>query len=448
VAVLGLGAMGSRLAGRLLARGYDVVVWNRTAERAAPLQAEGAEAAASPAAAVARVDVVITMLADPAALAAVATGEDGFASAMCRGQTVLEMSTVGPAALERLRRALPDGVALVDAPVLGSVEAAASGTLAIFVGGAAGDVDRLRPLLAELGTPIHAGGPGAGAAAKLVANSTLLGATAVLGEAIALADALGLERQAAFDVLQQTPLAAQAERRRDALSQRSYPPRFALSLARKDADLITRAAADAGIGLPVAAAAGLWLQAAERAGAGARDYTAVLDTIVNDNARGTADATRDILAAVEAAASSTQPREAAALEIAHLIRARGDYRWVGLYDVGERDVSIVAWSGAGPPSHPRFPREHGVTARAIRSARTIVVDDVTEDGDYLEAFGDTRSEAIVPVVLRGSVVGTIDVESSDRCAFTDADAALLERCRDAASPLWHDLADRPSELRT
>jgi len=415
-----------------------VVVWNRTTERATALQAEGAEAAASPAAAVARVDVVITMLADPAALAAVAMGTSGFASAMRRGQTVVEMSTVGPAAIESLRRALPDGIALVDAPVLGSLEAAACGTLVIFVGGAPSDVDRVRPLLTELGTPIHVGGPGAGAAAKLVANSTLLGAIAVLGEAVALADALGLERETAFKVLEHTPVGEQVERRRDAISERSYPTRFALSLARKDADLITAAAAYAGLALPVAAAVRLWLTAAERAGAGASDYTAVLDTIVHDNARGAPATAGDVVAAIEAVASSGQPREAVALEVARLIRTHGDYRWVGLYDVGERDVSIIAWSGAGAPAHPRFPREHGLTARAIRSMRTVVVDDVAEDGDYLEAFGDTRSEAIVPVVLRGSVVGTVDVESNEQSAFTSADAAFLERSRDAAFPLWQE----------
>ena len=419
-----------------------MVVWNRTAERATALRQDGANVAASPAAAVARVDVVITMLADPAALAAVSTGPDGFASAMRSGQTVVEMSTVGPAALESLRRALPDGVALVDAPVLGSIEAAASGTLAIFVGGAAGDVGRVRPLLAELGTPIHVGGLRAGAAAKLVANSTLVGATAVLGEAVALADALGLERETAFEVLKHTPLAAQADRRRDALAKRSYPPRFALSLARKDADLITAAGADAGLALPIAAAVRLWLKAAERAGAGASDYTAVLDTIVNDNARGAAAPARDVVAAVGAVASSRQPREAIAVELAELIRTQGDYRWVGLYDVGERDVAIIAWSGAGPPAHPRFLREHGLTARAIEGARPVVVDDVAEDDDYLEAFGDTRSEAIVPVVLRGSVVGTIDVESNEPAAFSDADIALLERVRDAALPLWQKGTNR------
>jgi 3-hydroxyisobutyrate dehydrogenase/2-hydroxy-3-oxopropionate reductase len=280
VAVLGLGAMGSRIADRLLAAGYPVTAWNRTQEKAMPLVERGAVAAATPAAAVADVDVAITMLASPDALAAVAEGEAGIAGALRRGQTLVEMSTVGPAAIDRLRGMLGDGVTLVDAPVLGSVAEAESGRLVVFVGAAADDAKRLRPLFEELGTPLHVGGPGAGAAAKLVANSTLFGALAVLGEALALSDALGLDRDAAFSALAHTPMAAQAERRRDAIDAGSYPPRFTLSLARKDAALVVDAASAAGTSLPVASAALSWLEAADRAGAGDLDYSAVLATIL------------------------------------------------------------------------------------------------------------------------------------------------------------------------
>jgi 3-hydroxyisobutyrate dehydrogenase/2-hydroxy-3-oxopropionate reductase len=279
VAFLGLGAMGGRMARRLLAV-RRVVVWNRTRAKADELAADGAVVAPSPAAAVEGVDVVITMLADPEALVAVSEGADGFVASLSPGQTVVEMSTVGPEAVARLRRALPDRVALVDAPVLGSRDEAENGALVVLAGGSSGDVERLRPLLERFGTVIHAGDTGAGAAAKLVANSTLFGVLTVLGEAVALADGLGLDRDATFEVLARTPLAAQAERRRDALEHGSFPPRFALSLARKDAALVGEAARTAGVGLPVAAAALAWLTAAVEAGAGESDYTAVLETIV------------------------------------------------------------------------------------------------------------------------------------------------------------------------
>jgi len=143
----------------------------------------------------------------------------------------------------------------------------------------------------------------------------------------------------------------------------------------------------------------------------------------------------ETLAAIEAAASS-RPREVSAAAIAELIRAYGGYRWVGLYDVGKTDVAIVSWSGGGPPAYPRFPRTAGLTARAIAQAETVIADDVTADPAYLEAFGDTRAEAIVPVVVDALVVGTIDAESGEPHAFGDADRSFLEACAAAAVALW------------
>lgn len=280
VAVIGLGAMGSRIARRLLDAGHEIVVWNRTAARAAPLVALGAALAASPAEASRRADVTITMVADPEALAAVTEGPAGVAAGIAASGTLIEMSTVGPAAVARLAGALPAGVGLLDAPVLGSVSEAESGTLRVFVGGPPDLVARWSPLLAALGTPVHVGPLGAGASAKLVANSTLFGVLGVLGEALALAEGLGLSRDAAFDVLAATPLAAQAERRRPAIESGDYPPRFTLALARKDADLVAAAAAAAGVDLRLAPAARSWLADAAAAGLGDRDYSALLVRIL------------------------------------------------------------------------------------------------------------------------------------------------------------------------
>ena len=280
VAVVGLGAMGGRIARRFLGAGHAVVVWNRTAERMAELAEVGAAPAATPAEAARRAEAVVTMVSDPAALAAVTEGESGVAAGVAPSATVIEMSTVGPAAVSRLASVLPEGTGLLDAPVLGSVGEAESGSLTIFVGGPGTLAERWTPLLSALGSPIHVGPLGAGAAAKLVANSTLLGTLGVLGEALALADGLGLSRDAAYDVLAATPLAAQAERRREAVETGEYPVRFSLSLARKDADLIAEAAAASSVDLKLAPAARAWLAEAEGAGWGARDYSAVLARIL------------------------------------------------------------------------------------------------------------------------------------------------------------------------
>jgi 3-hydroxyisobutyrate dehydrogenase-like beta-hydroxyacid dehydrogenase len=280
VGVIGLGAMGSRVALRLLDAGHRVIVWNRTSAKAVPLVHRGATLATSPAEAARRADVVITMVTDPSALRSVTEGAEGIAAGIRSDGTLLEMSTVGPAAVSRLASVLPDGTGLLDAPVLGSVSKAESGSLVIFVGGPAELVERWTPLLSALGSPVHVGAVGTGAAAKLVANTTMFGVLGVFGEAVALAEALGLSSDAAFEVLATTPLGSQVERRREAIERGDYPVRFALSLACKDARLISQAAIAHGLDLRLAEAARTWLSDAEDAGWGKKDYTAVLARIL------------------------------------------------------------------------------------------------------------------------------------------------------------------------
>jgi len=186
------------------------------------------------------------------------------------------MSTVGPRAVLELAQRVPAEVELADAPVLGSVAEAEAGSLRIFVGGDDELFRRIRPVLAALGEPMHVGELGSGAAAKLVANSTLFAVICALGEAVALGEELGLSRDRIFDALAATPLASQAERRRHAIESGSYPPRFKLSLARKDAELVLAAAKEAGVDLRLAEAARAWFAEAEEAGLGTLDYSAVL----------------------------------------------------------------------------------------------------------------------------------------------------------------------------
>lgn len=255
VAVVGLGAMGRRFAQRVLDTGHDLVVWNRS-PREFP-----APCAASPREAASRADVVITMVADPAALAAVTEGEAGVLAGL-RG-TLVQMSTVSPEATARLARLTER---LVDAPVLGSIAEAEAGAVTIFAGG---DVAPVQALLEALGTVVPVGGVGAGTAAKLVANATLFGALAALGESVALGRALGLDDATLFDVLAATPLAAQADRRRAVLEGAPSPPRFPVRLAHKDAELIA-----AVLDQPVLAAARHWLAAVAD---GDADYTAMLN---------------------------------------------------------------------------------------------------------------------------------------------------------------------------
>jgi 3-hydroxyisobutyrate dehydrogenase len=273
--------MGGRVARRLLQAGYELVVWNRSPGKLTPLIEAGASAAATPREAAARASTLITMVADGAALRAVSEGSAGIAAGAGKQLTVIDMSTVGPAAVARLAATLPGGTGLVDAPVMGSTAEAEAGTLSIFAGGPPGVVDAARPVLSLLGTVAHVGPLGSGAGAKLVANAVLFGALTVLGEALALARGFALSPDAVSAVLAATPLADQANRRRPMIAAGEYPPRFRLALARKDAELIIDAANTAGVRAPATQAARAWLADAEAAGLGSRDYTAMLAAILN-----------------------------------------------------------------------------------------------------------------------------------------------------------------------
>jgi L-methionine (R)-S-oxide reductase len=128
-----------------------------------------------------------------------------------------------------------------------------------------------------------------------------------------------------------------------------------------------------------------------------------------------------------------------AIQIAELIRQGGSYRWVGLYTVTQREIASIGWSGgAGAPAHPRFPVTQGLSGAAVATGRAVVVNDVTADPRFLTAFASKLSEAIVPVVDPGTgmVVGTLDVESAERDAFTDAGHQTLERCAAALTGLF------------
>jgi len=282
VAVIGLGAMGARFAHRFLDAGHEVIVWNRTPEKGEDLVSRGATQAASPADAARSAEGVVTAVADPTALRAVTEGPDGITAGAGGGSTVIEMSTVGPDAIRRLRSALPPGTGLLDAPVLGSLSEAEAGTLHVFVGGEKELADRWTPLLSALGEPMHVGPLGSGASLKLVANATLVGTMTMLGETIALADALEVPREITFGVLAWTPLATQAERRREPLTTGEFPRRFDLSLARKDAELVREAATATGVDARVLTAAATWFAEAERAGLADEDYSTVLRRILGE----------------------------------------------------------------------------------------------------------------------------------------------------------------------
>jgi L-methionine (R)-S-oxide reductase len=131
-----------------------------------------------------------------------------------------------------------------------------------------------------------------------------------------------------------------------------------------------------------------------------------------------------------------EPPSARAQRVADVVREATGHRWVGVYAVEEDQVVNLAWSGPGPPAHPRFPLGAGLTGAAIHERATVVSNDVANDPRYLTALETTGSEMVVPVLASDRVVGTLDVESDRIGAFGDEDRAALERIAAELQPLY------------
>ncbi|MEO1035800.1 MAG: NAD(P)-dependent oxidoreductase [Pseudomonadota bacterium] len=253
IAVLGLGAMGARMAVRLIDAGFDVTVFNRSAAQTEPLRKLGAGTAATPAAAARDADVVLSMVRDDAASAAVwDAANDGALSAMRPDAVAIECSTVSPRRVAALAaNARARGIALIDAPLAGSRPQAEAGALIFFAGGEQSVVASLAPVFDALGQATHyMGETGTGAATKLVANALFGIQLAAIAELFGLADAQRLDAEQLLDVLAATPLvspaAAVAGR---AMLARQFAPAFPIELVAKDFDLVAATAADVGIPL-------------------------------------------------------------------------------------------------------------------------------------------------------------------------------------------------------
>jgi 3-hydroxyisobutyrate dehydrogenase len=265
VAVLGTGTMGGPIARNLLRAGYQVRVWNRTAAKAEGLALDGALLAHSPAAAVAGVDVVITMLADGAAVQEVMAGAGGALAALGPKAVWIQMSTVGVDWSDQLAAlAAGHGVTFVDAPVSGSSQPAEDGQLLILASGAELDRSRLEPLFDVLGREtLWLGRVGDGSRLKLALNNWLAVLVEGMAETLTLSSALGLDPVLFVETIAGGPLASTyATNKGNAMLKSDFAPGFPLRHAAKDAALATDAAHNVGLELPLTAALlGRWQQA-------------------------------------------------------------------------------------------------------------------------------------------------------------------------------------------
>ena len=257
IAVLGTGTMGAPIARNLLRAGYQVRVWNRTQARAQGLAADGAILASAPTAAAAGVDVLITMLADGAAVEQVMTGPDGVLSGLEPGAVWIQMSTVGVDWADRFAKlAAQHGVAYVDAPVSGSSRPAEEGQLLILASGAGAERSGLKPVFDALGRQtLWLERVGDGSRLKLALNNWLAVLVEGMAETLTLSSALGLDPRLFMATIEGGPLAsAYATTKGNAMIDADFVPGFPLRHAAKDAALAADAAHSHGAELPLTAA--------------------------------------------------------------------------------------------------------------------------------------------------------------------------------------------------
>src|SRR5919112_2949154 len=256
VGFVGLGTMGGAMAANAARAGFDVTAWNRTPGRAAELSEVGVAMRDTAAAVAGSSDVVITIVSDTPDVESVLFGQGGVAEGATPGALVVDMSTISPSATRDFATRLEaKGVAMLDAPVSGGSEGAKKGTLSIFVGGDAGDLERARPVLESLGTTItHVGPIGSGQAVKAVNQVILAGTYLGVAEGMVLAMKSGLDIDQVVGALsggaaQSWVLANRSGRMKD----NDYPLGFKVALHRKDLGIGLSMARELGASLPVSA---------------------------------------------------------------------------------------------------------------------------------------------------------------------------------------------------
>ena len=278
VAFLGLGIMGHAMAANLVKAGHDVTTWNRSAGK----KVDGAKLAASPREAAKGAEVIWICVSDTKAVEDVLFGKDGAFEAIQKGAVVADSSTILPEASQKIAaRVRERGADFVDAPVTGSKIGAAQATLIFIAGGKKGTIDKLSPLLGAMGKQtIHVGENGKGLAAKLAMNLMIAHIYQGFAEAITLADKLGVEQKALFDLIQSSMVrSGVVDYKMPFVEKRDFSPNFPLRLMHKDIRLMLEAADKVGVQLPgLETIKGIYDEAHDK-GRDDLDYAATLLTV-------------------------------------------------------------------------------------------------------------------------------------------------------------------------
>ncbi len=279
---VGLGSMGGRIAKRLLVSGYRVSGYNRTRSKAESLIEAGLQWKNSPRQVAEAADITFSMVTDTAALSSITEGDDGILAGLSSGKIYVDMSTVSPKLIRLLAGRVADtGARMLEAPVSGSIPAAESGTLILYVGGDAQVLDTVQPVFEQMSQKvIHVGGNGQAIVMKLAINLNLAPQLISLFEGILLAERSGIPRQAALDALLNSVAASTAMKYR-APFMLKMPDEvwFSAEMMKKDIQLALDLGADLGVQLQTAELADQMLTKAIELGWGGEDF-AVLYRVV------------------------------------------------------------------------------------------------------------------------------------------------------------------------
>jgi 2-hydroxy-3-oxopropionate reductase len=282
VGFVGLGIMGGPMAANLVKAGFDVIGYNRSPDPIRRLVEAGGRGADSLADAVRDAEVVVTMVPDSPDVEAVALGEDGIYATARPGTLHLEMSTIRPDVAKKVGEAGKErGFRVLDAPVSGGEQGAIDATLSVMVGGDPNDFADARPVLEAVGkTIVHVGPVGAGQTVKAANQLIVAGTIELVAEAIVFLEAYGVDTAAAVQVLA-GGLAGNAilDRKAAAMLARDFTPGFRVELHHKDLGIVTSAAREAGVVIPLGAVVAQLVASLKAQGDGGLDHSALLKLV-------------------------------------------------------------------------------------------------------------------------------------------------------------------------
>jgi 2-hydroxy-3-oxopropionate reductase len=282
VGFIGLGIMGGPMAANLVKAGFDVIGYNRGPEPTRRLVEQGGRGADSLAEAVRDADVVVTMLPDSSDVEAVALGEDGIYAHAKPATLHLDMSSIRPDVAKQVAEAGKErGIRVLDAPVSGGEQGAIDATLSIMAGGDPNDFADARPVLEAVGrTVVHVGPVGAGQTVKAANQLIVAGTIELVAEAIVFLEAYGVDMEAAIKVLA-GGLAGNAilERKAPGMLARDFTPGFRIELHHKDMGIVTSAAREAGVVVPLGAVVAQLIASLKAQGDGGLDHSALLKLV-------------------------------------------------------------------------------------------------------------------------------------------------------------------------